>query len=105
MASGPYILGMSAKKWNGLSKDHQKAVIDAGKGIWDRTNEYSDDHKKELAARKKLVSQGVTWLEDFSVADRKTYTEAVTVTWKDLANEAGGKAPEYRQRVLKALGR
>ena len=31
--------------------------------------------------------------------------DAVAVTWKEMADEAGGAAPEYRQRVLKALGR
>ena len=103
MASGPYILGMSEKKWASLSPAHQKAITDAGKAIWDRTNHYADDHEKELAARKKLVSQGITWLEDFPAADRKAYTDAVKVTWKDLAEEAGGKAPEYRQRLVKAM--
>ncbi len=105
MASGPYILGISERKWNRLSKANQKAIIDAGNNIWDRTNQYADDHEKELAARKKLKAQGVTWLEDFPQKDRQTYTDAVIVTWKDLADKAGGKAPEYRLRVLKALGR
>ncbi len=104
MATGPYILGMSERKWVTLSKAHQNAIIKAGEQIWDRTNHYADDHEKELAARKKLVSQGITWLDDFPVKDRNAYVEAVKVTWKNLADDAGGKAPEYRQRVLKVLG-
>jgi TRAP-type C4-dicarboxylate transport system substrate-binding protein len=105
MASGPYILGMSKTKWDTLSDKHKAAITDAGKMTWDRTNQYADDHENELAARKKLETQGVTWLEDFPAADREKFVEAVSVTWKELAEEAGGKAPEYRQRVLKALGR
>ena len=103
MATGPYILGMSETKWAGLPEAQKKAFIDAGNAIWDRTNQYADDHEKELAAREKLVSQGLTWLEDFPVEDRKAYVDAVKVTWKDLADEAGGKAPEYRDRLMKVL--
>lgn len=105
MASGPYILGMSEKKWAGLSDAHKKAITDAGDMIWQRTNQYDDDHQKELDARKKLQAQGVNWLEDFPAEDRKTYSDAVTVTWENLAKEAGGNALAYRKRVLKALGR
>jgi len=105
MASGPYILGMSSKKWDGLSDKHKAAIADAGKAIWDRTNQYGDDHEKELAARERLVKQGVTWLEDFPAADRRAYVDAVGETWRELAEEAGGKAPAYRQRMLTALGR
>ena len=94
---------MSEKKWAGLPEAQQKALIQAGNAIWDRTNQYADDHEKELAAREKLVSQGVTWLEDFPAEDRQAYVDAVKVTWKDLADEAGGKAPEYRDRLLKVL--
>ncbi len=105
MAAGPYVLGVSSKKWDSLPAKHKAAITDAANKVWNRTNEYSDDHERELAARKKLVSQGVTWLEDFPAADRKAFLDAVSVTWKELADEAGGAAPAYRQRVLKALGR
>jgi len=105
MASGPYILGMARKKWDGLSDKHKAALKDAGQKVWDRTNEYADDHAKELAARDALVAKGLTWLEDFPAADRKIFIDAVSQTWKELSDEAGGKAPEYRTRVLKALGR
>ena len=105
MASGPYILGMSTENWNALPDSHKTAIRDAGQAVWDRTNRYDDDHAKELAAREALQAQGVEWLEDFPVADRMAYVEAVGVTWEKLANEAGGDAPAYRQRVLKAMGR
>jgi len=77
MASGPYVLGMASKKWDGLSDKHKAAITDAGKAIWDRTNQYGDDHEKELAARERLVKQGITWLEDFPAADRRAYVDAV----------------------------
>lgn len=105
MASGPYILGMSADKWEQLPDAHKAAITKAGQDVWDRTNSYDDDHANELAARDKLQAQGVTWLEDFPAADRKQFIDAVAQTWEELAAEAGGNAPAYRQRVLQALGR
>ncbi|MBT3361173.1 MAG: TRAP transporter substrate-binding protein DctP [Rhodospirillales bacterium] len=106
MASGPYILGVAKKNWDKVSDKNKAVIVAAGKKVWDRTNEYSDDHERELAARKKLQGMSdLTWLEDFPAADRKLFVEAVAETWKLLADEAGGKAPEYRQRVLDVLGR
>lgn len=105
MASGPYIIGMSQDKWEKLPSEQQKALLDAGEAIWERTNSYDDDHQKELDARKELAKSGVEWLDDFSEQDRKAFTAAITDVWGDLAQDAGGKAPEYRERVLKALGR
>lgn len=105
MASGPYILGMSQRKWQSLPEKHQQALLEAGDAIWERTNSYEDDHNKELAARAKLQEGGVQWLDDFSEKDRQEFTAAITEVWGELAEEAGGKAPEYRERVLTALGR
>ncbi|MBC8159230.1 MAG: TRAP transporter substrate-binding protein DctP [Alphaproteobacteria bacterium] len=106
MASGPYILGVAKKKWDKVSDKNKAVIVAAGKKVWDRTNSYADDHDRELAARKKLQGMSdLQWLEDFPAADRKLFVEAVAETWKLLADEAGGKAPEYRQRVLDVLGR
>jgi TRAP-type C4-dicarboxylate transport system substrate-binding protein len=105
IAAGPYTLGMSSKKWKSLSEAEKGFLTKAADDVWKRTNEYSSDYERELAARKKLAGQGVTTLEDFSEADRKVFLDAVSVTWKEITEEAGGKAPEYRQRILDALGR
>ncbi|MGI9481595.1 MAG: TRAP transporter substrate-binding protein DctP [Hyphomicrobiales bacterium] len=105
MAAGPYVLGVSKKNWESLDDKYKSAITKAAGDVWARTNEYSDDHERELAARKKMVEAGVEWLEDFPEEDRKVFLEAVAETWEKMANEAGGAAPEYRQRILKALGR
>jgi len=105
MASGPYILGMSKTKWEKLPKKHQQALTEAGDAIWERTNAYDDDHLKELDARAKLTHAGVQWLDDFPEKDQQEFTAAITGVWGELAEEAGGKAPEYRKRVLATLGR
>lgn len=105
MAAGPYVLGIGTDKWNKLSEAEKAALRKAGDDTWARTNEYSEDHKKELAAREELKKKGVSWLGDFPEEDRKLFLSAVSEVWAEMAKEAGGKAPEYRERVLKAIGR
>lgn len=105
MASGPYVLGVATDRWNKTDDAIKAAITSAAESLWDRTNKYDDDFERELAARKELAKSGVEWLDDFPEADRSVFLDAVSESWKILAEEAGGKAPEYRQRVLKALGR
>jgi len=105
MPSGPYALGIATTKWNALPQEQRSAITKAAEDTWNRTNEYSADHQRELAAREELKKKGVNWLGDFPEADRKQFLDAVSATWAELATEAGGKAPGYRERVLKAMGR
>ena len=105
MASGPYVIGVSTDRWEATDEKIRQAVAEAAEDLWNRTNQYEDDFERELVARDKLVAGGVTWGEDFPQADRDLFVSSVTETWAMLAEEAGGKAPAYRERVLKALGR
>jgi len=105
MASGPYVLGVSTKRWNSTDEKIKSAITTSAKAMWDRTNQYDDDYEREIAARGNMVKAGVEWLDDFPKEDRTLFIGAVSESWKILADEAGGQAPEYRQRVLKALGR
>lgn len=104
MAAGPYALGIATTKWNALPPAQRAAISKAADDTWNRSNEYSADHQRDLAAREELKKKGLTWLGDFPEADRKQFLEAVSATWAELAAQAGGKAPEYRERVLKAMG-
>lgn len=99
------MLGVSKQKWDGLPDDLKQAVQDAAAEVWSRTNEYADDHEKELKAREKLTAQGVEWLDDFPAADQRAFLDAASQTWLAAATEAGGEAPAFRERVLKAIGR
>ena len=58
-----------------------------------------------IEARRKLESQGVDWLVDFSASDQRAFLDAAAETWKEAANEAGGEALNNRARILKAIGR
>lgn len=105
MASGPYVVGVASDRWEATDDTTKQAISKAADALWNRTNQYEDDFKRELTARDTLVKGGVTWGEDFSQTDRDLFVSSVTETWEMLANEAGGKAPAYRERVLTALGR
>lgn len=105
MASAPYTLGVATDRWEATDEAVKAAITKAADDLWARTNQYDGDLAREMEARQKLTGMGITWGEDFPEADRAVFMEAVTETWQMLAEEAGGNAMEYRQRVLTALGR
>ena len=105
VAGVPYVLGASQNAWDGLTDAERTAVTTAAGRVWERTNEYSKAEENEQTARAKLTEQGIEFLDDFSDDDRSAFLDAASGTWQDMAQEAGGKAPEYRQRILEVLGR
>jgi TRAP-type C4-dicarboxylate transport system substrate-binding protein len=105
MASGPYVIGVETERWEATDPAIREAITTAAADLWERTNQYDEDYAKELAARDELAAQGVTWGADFPEEDSAKFLEAVSETWGMLADEAGGNAPAYRERVLTALGR
>ena len=105
VAGVPYVLGVSEGAWNGLDDSERSAVTTAAERVWARTNEYSQAEERENAARQKLSEQGIEFLNEFSDEDRNAFLIAASDTWKSMAEDAGGKAPEYRQRILDVLGR
>lgn len=105
MASAPYTLGVATDRWEATDPEIRAAIGEAADALWERTNQYDSDLEQELAARAKLAETGIVWGEDFPEADRALFMEAVSDTWQMLAEEAGGNAMDYRQRVLTALGR
>ena len=105
VAGVPYVLGASQGAWDGLTDAERNAVSTAATRVWERTNEYSKAEENEQAARARLAEQGIEFLDAFSDEDRGAFLEAASATWQGMAEEAGGKAPEYRQRILDVLGR
>ena len=105
VAGVPYVLGVNEDAWAGLSDAERGAVTEAAARVWKRTNAYDAAEENEQAARARLAEQGVEFLDDFSEEDRAAFLEAASATWAELAEEAGGSAPEYRQRILDILER
>ena len=105
IASVPYVLGADKEAWDSLTDAEKDAVTTAAARVWERTNEYTKAEENEQAARAKLTEQGVEFLDAFSDEDRAAFLDAASETWKEMAEEAGGNAPEYRERILAVLGR
>lgn len=105
MASAPYTIGVSDSLWDATDPEIRDAITTAADALWERTNQYDADLENEMAARANLAEQGITWGDDFPESDRAQFLDAVASTWAMLAEEAGGNAMDYRQRVLTALGR
>ncbi len=105
VAGVPYVLGVNEDAWAGLSDDERGAVTEAAMRVWERTNSYGAAEENEMKARATLGEQGVEFLDDFSDDDRAAFLAAASETWAELATAAGGKAPEYRQRILDILDR
>jgi TRAP-type transport system periplasmic protein len=105
MAGAPYILGVGRARWASLSEAQRGWISAAADAMWLRSADYSQDHARELAARAALAEQGITWLDDFPATDRERFLRSVSATWAELAERAGGRGPEYRARILAALGR
>ncbi|MFT5896110.1 MAG: TRAP-type C4-dicarboxylate transport system substrate-binding protein [bacterium] len=105
VAGVPYVLGASQGAWDKLTAEEQQAVSTAAASVWERTNQYDAAEEKEAEARAKLTEQGIEFLDEFSDEDRSAFLDAASDTWKMLAEEAGGNALAYRQRILNVLGR
>ncbi len=105
MASGPYVIGVATDRWEKTDEKVKTAITQAAEDLWTRTNQYEADLQREMEAREKLAEGGIIWGEEFSEEDRAPVVASMTETWVKLAEEAGGNAPAYRERVLKALGR
>lgn len=105
VAAMPYVLAVSRAKWNSLSPDVQKAVLDAGKVVYEESRAFETDPNGEKVADEKLTAGGVKILADFPEADRAAFTAAAATSWEKLAKDAGAEAVAGRATVLKAMGR
>lgn len=99
----PYAMMVNKDKWDGLADDLKGHVVDAMVALEERSFDFSQDAVSEENARKELSGMGVTWYPELSDADKAAIRDAALETWDELAQDAGGNAPAYRQRVLDAL--
>lgn len=105
VAAVPYVLVVSQKNWNGLPESMRQVLLEATQTLYEKTKNFEGDKQAEEKARKLLADGGVKWMPDFPPADRREFLNAASKTWAELGEKAGGKAPEYRTRILKAMGR
>ncbi len=101
----PYVMMAHQAKWKALPVEQKTAVGEAIALLEKRSFDFSKDADEEKAARERLAGQGVTWHPAFSAADQDAIRQAALKTWEKIAAETGKTGPEYRARILKALGR
>lgn len=99
----PYAMMVHKASWEALPDDLKAGVMQAMDTLREASFDFGKDVEAEAAARASTAEQGVTWHEEFSAEDKAAIREAALATWEELAEEAGGKATEYRARVLEAL--
>ncbi|MEM8664728.1 MAG: C4-dicarboxylate ABC transporter substrate-binding protein, partial [Pseudomonadota bacterium] len=99
----PYAMMVHKATWDGVSDDLKAPVLSAMETLRDKSFDFGKDAVAEEEARASTAEQGVTWYDGFSAEDQAAIREAALETWAELAEDAGGKAPEYRERVLGAL--
>lgn len=105
VAAIPYVISVNQDAWDALPEDLQQIVIEATDRLWQTSSDYSDAASQDQAAVDGLAEAGVEWLGDFSEDDRRAFTDAAAEVWLTRVEEVGPPAPEYRQRILQALGR
>jgi TRAP-type C4-dicarboxylate transport system substrate-binding protein len=99
----PYAIMVHKRSWDALPDDVKSGVMAAMDALAEASFDFDKDVEAEAAARESTADMGMTWYEEFSEEDKAAIREAALSTWAALAEEAGGKAPEYRERVLQAL--
>lgn len=99
----PYAMMVHKGSWDGLGDDLKGGVLDAIGVLREASFDFDKDTEAEAKARAANADAGVTWYDEFSDADRAAIREAALQTWAELAEDAGGDAPAFRQRVLDKL--
>ncbi|MEM8663741.1 MAG: TRAP transporter substrate-binding protein DctP [Pseudomonadota bacterium] len=99
----PYAIMVHKASWDGLPDDLKSGVMTAMDTLQEASFDFAKDVEAEAAARKSTAEMGVTWYDGFSAEDQAAIREAALETWAALAQEAGGNAPAYREKVLQAL--
>jgi TRAP-type C4-dicarboxylate transport system substrate-binding protein len=101
----PYVIVTTEEKWNSLSEPLQQALNRSGERLYQMSVEAEHSPGAEQKAREAMMKGGVKWHDDFPQEDREAFLAAAAETWAELAEDAGGNAPAWRQRVIDAIGR
>ncbi|XWN28944.1 MAG: TRAP transporter substrate-binding protein DctP [Devosia sp.] len=99
----PYAMMVNKAAWDALPDDLKTHVEEAMTALADKTFDFTKDAEAEVAARASTTEQGVTWYPDFSAEEIDEIRAAAIETWAELAEDAGGDAEAYRQKILSAL--
>jgi TRAP-type C4-dicarboxylate transport system substrate-binding protein len=98
-AASPWMFGISDKTWSTLDQQQQAALIEAGNQVWDETEKLAVDDEREIKAREERIELGINVLPAFSAEDVKTFVEASSKAWREMAEESGEEGLGYYKKV------
>lgn len=100
----PIAIGVGNAKWASLDPAIRQVVMEEGQALWKKSLDDAVDPKiRGPEVQAVLSSSDIKLLPPFPDADRKEIVNAIRTAWAELAAKAGRRAPEWRERVLKAL--
>ncbi len=101
----PYVFMANRGAWAALSAENRAFLTAATAETERRSFDFSGDAAAEAQARQRLEQAGVTFHGTLPQADRDQIRTAALRTWETVARETGATAIDYRNRILRALGR
>jgi TRAP-type C4-dicarboxylate transport system substrate-binding protein len=100
----PLAIGVGNAKWASLDPAIRQVLTEEGQALWKKSLDDAVDPKiRGSEVQATLAATDIKLLQPFPDADRTAIVEAIRTAWAELATKAGRRAPEWRERVLKAL--
>jgi len=100
----PLAIGVSNAKWAKLDPSVKEVLLEEGQWLWKRSLEDALDPKIMEGLVQAVVSTtDIKVLSPFPAEERRMFNEAIVKVWAEQAANAGKRAPEWRERVLKAM--
>lgn len=94
----PVTLSMNLRRWESLSPERQKGVLNAAKAAVQASRQYGVANDAKLVAEIKKLAKGKTQFNEINVAE---FQKAAKPIWKEIAKIAG---EDFTNEVLTALG-
>ncbi|GAA0402065.1 TRAP transporter substrate-binding protein [Cocleimonas flava] len=98
-AASPWMFGVSKKTWDSLNEKQQNALSEAGNQVWNETQKLAVDDERENKAREERITLGITILPKFGENDIKSFVEASSKAWKEMAEKSGQEGLGYYKTV------
>lgn len=100
----PLAIGVSNAKWASLDPAVRQVLTEEGQWLWKRSLDDALDPKIMDGLVQAVVSTtDIKLLPPFPADERKMFNEAIVKVWAEQAAKIGKRAPEWRERVLKAM--
>jgi TRAP-type transport system periplasmic protein len=100
----PISIGVSNAKWNALDPAARQVLTEEGQWLWQRSLDDALDAKAmEALDKNTLDTTDIKLLTPFPADERRMFNEAIIKIWAEQAAKIGKRAPQWRERVLKAM--